>query len=137
MSINGVITAKLSTLDSVLVELRSLGCVTCGQLRDNWQTRRAIERDLQVLVEVVVDVCQRMLSLLNEAPASTSAEAVERCVQHGIIKRCDDYRRMVQFRNFVVHRYENVDVEILADIVNNRLGSFEQFRSEVLAHAKR
>jgi hypothetical protein len=39
---------------------------------------------------------------------------------------------MVQFRNFVVHRYERIDTEILVEIVNNRLDDFEKFRDEVL-----
>ena len=44
---------------------------------------------------------------------------------------------MVQFRNFIVHRYENIDVEILADIVNQRLGDFDGFRDEVLRYCRR
>lgn len=45
-------------------------------------------------------------------------------------------RQMVQFRDFVVHRYENVDVEILVDIVNNRLSDFNAFRNEILKYEK-
>ena len=44
---------------------------------------------------------------------------------------------MVRFRSFVVHRSEQVDVEILVDMVNHRLTDFERFRSEVLAYAER
>lgn len=36
----------------------------------------------------------------------------------------------------VVHRYESVDVEILTDVVNNRLSDFEMFRNEVLKYEK-
>ena len=43
---------------------------------------------------------------------------------------------MVQFRNFVVHRYERIDVEILVDIVNNKLAAFESFCDEVLRFYK-
>ncbi|MBE0618675.1 MAG: DUF86 domain-containing protein, partial [Proteobacteria bacterium] len=48
----------------------------------------------------------------------------------------DPYRRMVQFRNFVVHRYDRVDAAILAEIVHRRLGDFERFGREVLAHVQ-
>lgn len=133
---NGVILNKLQSLDGVLKELYSLGSVTTEILHSDWRTRRAVERDLQVLVEVVVDVCQRIIALANETPATTSGEAVERCIKNGIISDRDAYRKMVQFRNFVVHRYENVDVEILADIINNRLSDFDVFRSEILKYEK-
>lgn len=133
---NGTILRKLQLLDETLAELGSLGKVTATGLKDHWQTRRAVERDLQVLVEIVVDVCQRIISLAGQTPASSGAEVIQRCVQLGALSENEAYRKMVQFRNFVVHRYENVDVEILAQIVNDRLGDFETFRDEVLAYAK-
>ena len=46
---------KLNALDSVLAELRSLGQVSNAQLDDDWRTRRALERDLQVLIEIMID----------------------------------------------------------------------------------
>ena len=134
---NGVLTAKLQSLEVALNELRSLGKLTSDQLRDDWRTRRAVERDLQIVIEVVIDVCQRVIALHQQAPAATSAQAVERCVQLGVLSQNPAYEKMVQFRNFVVHRYENIDVEIVADIVNNRLGDFDRFRDEVLRYYRR
>ncbi len=134
--INGVILRKLQPLDQALIELRSLGRVTVAQLESDWRTRRAVERDLQVLVEIVIDVCQRLLSLLGQTPATTGSEAVQRCINLGIISSDEAYRKMVQFRNFVVHRYEQVDVAILANMVNQYLVDFEQFREEILKYVQ-
>jgi uncharacterized protein YutE (UPF0331/DUF86 family) len=131
---NGVIAQKLQTLDEILTELRSLGQVDATLLRGDWRTRRAVERDLQVLVEIVIDICQRLISLANQAPAATGVDAIERCIQLGVLADDDVYRQMVRFRNFVVHRYERVDVDILTDMVNHHLPDFEQFRNEVLAY---
>lgn len=132
---NGIILSKLQSLEETLAELRTLGKVTTAQLRSDWRTRRAVERDLQVLVEVVIDICQRIIALSGQAPAPTSADAVARCIRMGALSDNDSYRKMVQFRNFVVHRYERIDVEILAEIVNNRLVDFEIFRNEALRYA--
>lgn len=134
--INGVIAQKLQTLDQVLTELRSLGRVNAAQLQENWRDRRAIERDLQILVEIVVDICQRLISLAGQAPAATGADAVTRCIQLGVLSDNDAYRDMVRFRNLIVHRYEHIDVEILAAVVNRRLSDFEQFRDEILAYVR-
>lgn len=57
--INGVIAQKMQTLDEVLTELRSLGQISVEQLDIDWRTRRAVERDLQIAVETMIDVCQR------------------------------------------------------------------------------
>ena len=43
---------------------------------------------------------------------------------------------MVRFRNLVVHRYEQVDVNILAEVVNDRLSDIERLRDEILAYVK-
>jgi uncharacterized protein YutE (UPF0331/DUF86 family) len=134
--INGVIAQKLQTLDQVLAELRSLGQVDAVQLREDFRDRRFAERDLQILVEIVIDICQRLISLAGQAPAATSADAVARCIQLGVLSDNDAYRDMVRFRNFIVHRYENINVEILASVLNRRLSDFEQFRDEVLTYVR-
>jgi uncharacterized protein YutE (UPF0331/DUF86 family) len=134
--INGVVAQKLQMLDQILMELRSLGTVDEAELDGDWRTRRAVERDLQVLVEIVVDICQRLISVAGQAPAATSADAIERCIQLGILTDDAVYRQMVRFRNVILYRYEQVDVKILVDIVNHRLTDFERFRDDVLAYVK-
>ena len=125
------------SLDETISELRSLGPVSAGELLQDWRTRRAVERDLQVLVEVVIDICQRVIALSGQTPATTGGDAVERCIAMGVIANREPYRQMVRFRNFIFHRYERVDAEILAEMVNRRLEDFAQFRQEVLAYAQR
>lgn len=134
--INGVVLQKLQALDEALTELRSLGQVSVEQLDADWLTRRAVERDLQVLVEIVIDVCQRLISLSEQTPATTGAEAVSRCIQLGALSDFSAYRQMVQFRNIIVHRYDRVDTVILAEMVNGHLGDFERFRTEVMAYVQ-
>jgi len=38
---------------------------------------------------------------------------------------------MVRFRNFIVHRYENIDLKIIYDIVNKMLPLFHQFVDKI------
>ena len=134
---DGVVFQKLQSLQQALTELRSPGVATSPDLQDDWRTQRAVKRDLQVLVEIVTDICQRLLTLHDQTPAPTSRHAGECCVQLGVLSDDTAYRKMIQFRSSVVHRSEQVDVEILVDMVNHRLTDFERFRSEVLAHAER
>ncbi|MEW5959545.1 MAG: DUF86 domain-containing protein [Chloroflexota bacterium] len=133
---NGVIAQKLQSLDELLAELRSLGQIDPDLLEADWRTRRAIERDLQVLVEIVIDICQRLISLAGQSPASTSVGAIGRCIQLDALSDDEIYRKMVRFRNFIVHRYEQIDVSILVDMVNLRLVDFEKFRDEVLNYVR-
>ena len=46
-------------------------------------------------------------------------------------------RDMTGVRNIVVHSYETVDVNILKDIVENRLDDLLNFSSSIRLHLKR
>ena len=131
--INGVIMRKLQSLDSTLGELYSIGPVTLEQLKEDWRTLRAAERDLQILVEIVVDICQRLISISGETPSATGAEAVNRCVAFGALSDSEPYRKMIQFRSFIVHRYEQVDPSVVVSILNQNLDDFKRFRKQILS----
>lgn len=137
--INGIIHDKLSALKQAIAELNSLGSVSTAQIEQDWRTQRAIERNLQIMVETVIDICQRLSLLMNQPPAKTSFEAIQNCIQLGALHPQDTatYRKMVQFRNFIVHRYEKVDVSILAEMVNRRLPDFERFHDQIFAYVAR
>ena len=135
MKFNGVILQKLNTLETVTGELRSVLPVTEQQLAGDWRTRRAVERDLQIAVEVIIDVCQRLISLAGQTPATSGGAAVEKCVALGALSGLDPYRKMIQFRNHLVHRYDIIEPKLLAELVNLRLGDFDQFRQEILDFA--
>jgi uncharacterized protein YutE (UPF0331/DUF86 family) len=37
-------------------------------------------------------------------------------------------------RNFIVHRYETIDANVLSTVVNRHLPDFDRFRDEILAY---
>ena len=131
MKVNGGISGKLKNLDTVLSRLRSLGAVNEQQLED-WVLHSAIERNLQVAVEIVIDICHRLNSLSGRSPAASARDAVEGCVKLGVLSSTDTLSHVIGFRNLVVHRYEHVETQILIDIVNNHLDDFDDFRAKVL-----
>jgi uncharacterized protein YutE (UPF0331/DUF86 family) len=135
--INGVVIGKLRNLDLVLAELRSLGNLTLERLESEWMVRRAVERDLQVAVEIIIDVCHRVLAVLQQSPAASSREALEKCEALGMLASSTRYKPLVSFRNLVVHRYDAVDPQILADIVNHHLSDLDAFREEAREFAAR
>ena len=131
MKFNGVILKKFAVMDDEIARLRALGAVTTARLDQDHFLKHGIERALQICVEVVVDVAQRILSLEGRQPAPTAFDALNGLVAMGIIVSAERYRSMIQFRNFVVHRYERVDSAVLLDILNHHLDDLTAFRNEV------
>ncbi len=137
MKFNGVILKKLQLMDQFIDELKSLGKISAETLKNDWRTARAVERNLQILTEIMIDICQRIISINGKTPASTSKEAIETCTKMGVIPEYKNFEKMVQFRNFVVHRYENIDPQIIVNILNNHLDDFDKFKVDVLNYAKK
>ena len=135
MKYNGVILKKFSVMDDEVARLRALGNVTTELLDGDHFLKHGIERSLQICVEVVLDVAQRILSIEGRQPAPTAFDALNSLEAMGIIASAERYRSMIQFRNFVVHRYERVDSAILVKILRDHLDDLAAFRDEVAGAA--
>ena len=131
MKYNGVILKKFAVMDDEIARLRGLGVVTTARLDGDHFLKHGIERALQIAVEVVVDVAQRILSLEGRQPAPTAFDALSGLEAMGILASAERYRAMIQFRNFVVHRYERVDSAVLVGVLSSHLDDLTAFRNEI------
>jgi len=131
MKHNGVILKKFAVMDDELARLRALGEMSTARLDGDHFLKHGIERALQICVEVVVDVAQRILSVASRPPAPTAFDALSGLEAMGVIASAERYRAMIQFRNFIVHRYERVHSSVLVDILNHHLDDLTAFRDEV------
>jgi len=86
---------------------------------------------LQVSVEIMIDIAERIIALEHSGPVSGAVEGVKRLVDLGVIADDTPYVDIVRFRNLIVHEYEKIDPEILYTLVTTRLGDFRKFRDEL------
>jgi len=132
--ISGVIAQKLQALDVVLAELRSAGHITPAHLAADWRLHRAVERDVLILVDVVVEVCQRVAGQAGKTRLPSMGDAVARCVRLGALSADVNYLTLVRLANFPAYRYEAIEAELLVEIVNGQLDDFGRFRDEMVAY---
>ena len=136
MDPNGVILSKLFVIDDYLLKLKNYLPVTKEELRNNWGLQKIIERSLQVMVESMIDIANRIISR-NDGPLPiTSSDSIVRLKDMGVIGKSETYIKMVRFRNLLVHNYDSLDVDILYAIVSSHLEDFEKFRREIQSHEK-
>lgn len=131
MKYNGVILKKFAVMNNEISRLRELCPLTTERLENDHFLKHGIERSLQICVEVVVDVAQRILALEGQSPAPTAFDALNVLESMDVLVDAARYRAMIQFRNFVVHRYEQVDTAVLIDILENRLDDLTAFQREI------
>ena len=134
MKFNGVVSAKIDQIAEGTSKLRSLTNLTLEKLQTDYFLKRGIERTLQINIEAVIDIANRIIALLKHPPAPTSFRSLEILQDKGFITDALSYRKMIQFRNFIVHRYESIDDGILLDILQNHLNDFDRFVEEIIIY---
>jgi uncharacterized protein YutE (UPF0331/DUF86 family) len=132
MKVNGVIQRKFALLDQQVMRLKEhLGAVSREQFAQNWALRTISERAIQVCVEIMIDVAERVIAQAGAGPTATAAEAIDRLVQLRVLRDAEPYRSMVRMRNLIVHGYEEVNPDLLYDVISGRLDDFRRFRDEI------
>jgi len=137
MTANGVIASKLDVLASYRERLRALVPASLDDLNANWERQKAVERILQVMIEILIDVADRLIALQGRPPAATAALSLSRLEEMGIVASAERYHPLVRFRNFIVHRYEDVDLSIVYGILTRHLDDFQEFEREIRTHIAR
>ena len=132
MKYNGVIERKLALLDDQVQKLRKhTKNLSFEEFRDDWVIRSMSERALQVAVEIMIDIAERIIALKKAGPVSGASETMNMLNTLGIISSAEPYRSMVRFRNLIVHEYEQINPEVMYSLISSRLDDFARFRDEL------
>ncbi len=131
MKYNGIIESKLRVIEQKLEEINSWGITSFEEFQKSTLLQNASERALQVAIEMMIDVSERILAIEKIPPQNSSAKSIERLQKLNILKPIPEYNEMVKFRNFIVHRYERIDTEIVYAILKNKLVFFKSFIEDI------
>jgi len=93
--------------------------------------QNAVERALQVAIEAMIDVAERILALKKVPPQNNAAKSMFKLQEMNILSDASKYEEMVRFRNFIVHRYEVINLEIIFNFVKTMLPLFHHFVDEI------
>ena len=125
---------KLRAFERAMTELQSVGRLTPVGLAADWRLQRAVERDMLILVDVVVELAQRVAGNTGKARLPSAGDAIARCVRLGALSAEVNYVALVRLASFPAYRYEAIEAEMLAAIVNEQLGDFARFYAEIAAY---
>lgn len=132
MKYNGIIQRKFALLDDQIIKLiKHTEGIELAEFKESWALRSMSERALQVAIEIMIDIAERIVAIENAGPVATASQAMEKLEMLGVIKSAEIYASMIRFRNMIVHQYEEIDPEILYSLIKDRLGDFRQFRDEI------
>jgi uncharacterized protein YutE (UPF0331/DUF86 family) len=131
MKYNGIIENKLRVIEEKIEIIKSWGIDSFQKLQSSTMLQSAVERALQVAVEAMIDIAERILALKKIPPQKSSSGSMKKLQEMKILKNASNYEEMIRFRNFIVHRYDKIDLKIVYKIVSKMLPRFNQFVEEI------
>jgi uncharacterized protein YutE (UPF0331/DUF86 family) len=122
-----LIAKKLAFIETCVRELETLARPELVE-RDI-RERRFVEHTLQIAIQAAQDVASHVVSDERLGEPRTNRELFDLLATAGWLtaELAETMRRMVGFRNIVVHGYTAVDPAILRDILEHHLGDLGVF----------
>lgn len=126
-----LVEKKLAEIETRVRELERLA--DPDRMRDDLKEERFIAHTLRLAIQAALDVASHVVSDERLGEPRTYRElftALERAgwLEKGLAERL---RRMAGFWNVLVHGYAEIELEIVEEILRERLGDLEAFADAV------
>lgn len=117
-----LVAKKLAFIETCVRELRTLA--RPERIADDVREERFVEHTLQLAIQAALDVGSHIVSDDRLGEPETGRDVFRLLARAGVLTGplAERLERMAGFRNVVVHLYQDVDLEIVRDVVLNRLG---------------
>lgn len=131
------ILSKLDELNSYLVELEEVMPKNYEEYVNSIEKKRSCERLLHISVECVIDVCSLMVKGLRLGLPSGEEDLFEKLERKKVIsgRMKEKLKLMRGFRNVLVHRYGEVDDELVFENLKS-IEDFKDFSKEITSFLK-
>jgi uncharacterized protein YutE (UPF0331/DUF86 family) len=122
---------KLAFIETCMRELRQLS--QPERIAHDIREERFVAHTLQMAIQAALDIASHIVSDGRLGEPRTNRELFDLLQRHHWLSSTltETMRKMVGFRNIVVHGYQSVDPTIMRDIVENRLDDFLAFTSAI------
>lgn len=135
MSASETVLQKSERVDRCLARVAEVYQGDVARLRDDFDVQDAVVLNVLRACEQVIDVGQVLLRALSLGRPATNRDIFTALQRAGVIdaEMSRVLSAMVGFRNLAVHQYEDLDVDILASIVERDLLTLRRFVGVALA----
>jgi uncharacterized protein YutE (UPF0331/DUF86 family) len=128
-----LVSRKLSRLKEYLDELRKSNDITWVVYQSDVRAKAFVERYIHLAIEEVIDIANHLVSFHKWREPTSFRDLFAILAEHDVLPKdqLPTFQNMASFRNMLVHRYENIEDEVVFAIFKNRLGDFDLFISSV------
>jgi uncharacterized protein YutE (UPF0331/DUF86 family) len=129
-----LVLRKLSDLSDLCGQMVEYQGITARRYAADWKSQRIVERTLQMMVEMCLDVANHIISDKGYRRPVGYADHFTVLRENRILSARLTARmeKMAKFRNLIVHNYDKVDAEIVVGILKKSLADFDAFKTAVV-----
>ena len=129
-----VIINKAASIEHSLARIRKEYQGHEPELRSNQTRQDAIILNLVRACETAIDMAMHLVRKQRLGVPQSSREAFDLIARAGHIdsELADQLKRMVGFRNIAIHNYQEISLDILEDIILERLDDFHAYTRALL-----
>lgn len=133
-----LILRKFTEIEEHLKHLQELSDISIQGYNTEWKTQRIVERTLQIMIELCVDIANHIIGDQGHRVPKSYADTFLVLEEEQILgnKTSKTMQEMAKFRNIIVHGYDKVDGAIVVGILKNRLNDFIDYRDKILKFIK-
>lgn len=95
--------------------------------RKSWKDRDAAERNIQKIIEAIIDIGKIIINSKNLRVPSNNKEVFEILEENDLFPSTFMYviNSMIGMRNIIVHSYDRVDDEVVYGVIRRNIGDIE------------
>lgn len=137
MSTIEIIENKISYIEKHLVAVRAYHVSALADLEKDPMLHGAVERELYVLAQAVIDLAEAVVAFKNLRKPTTMREAFDILAEANLLPKefVERFIGIVGFRNALAHDYEELRLDVLYDVLQNKLLQIEEFLGFIRAAA--
>ena len=129
-----VVLNKAATIERCVARVREEYDGDGQELATDQRRQDALVLNLLRACETAIDLTMHAVRVRALGAPQSSRDAFSMLVAAGILERPlgETLQRMVGFRNIAVHRYQELDIDVLHAIVRNQLSDLEAFAAAMV-----
>jgi uncharacterized protein YutE (UPF0331/DUF86 family) len=122
-----LVAKKLAFIETCVHELQTMA--RPERISDDLREKRFVEHTLQLAIQAALDAGSHIVSDERLGEPETSRDVFRLLGRAGFVPAdlVARLEKMAGFRNVVVHLYQDVDLAIVRDVVENHLGDLLDF----------
>ena len=126
---DATITKRLRELERYVQQLQRFQNYRYDEIEGDLEKIWAIERGLQISIQIIIDIGNHILASIGENQIEDYTDVLSKLGKCNVLPSqfTERIKGMAGFRNILVHRYAEVDLRRVYDVLQNRLGDFIEY----------